>query len=316
MISTESTAVAETLPIAALALSQTGNGITLSGTITLGSPGNHTCSLGSNAASSASINLNGNVVSGRSSYCHGGFATGGPAPDAENPVIAGAPPVADPTSNGLATSQYQTAIETDIANGALNNCTNTLPQNSPDGYTAVPGCYSGFNVTGNVALSPGVYYVSDGNLSVPSGASLSGTGVVIVLTSADGMYASVGNINLSNGATVSLTGYSSNTVETGYDGAVIVQDNRASSGSGLVEPGATSNLSGIVYTPSTSLAFQGSPIAGGPACLMTIAASINFDGNTTLDTTGCNSSNFGPASPGGISGSAAQGRICHLVANH
>ena len=135
-------------------------------------------------------------------------------------------------------------------------------------------------------------------------ASISGTGVTIVLTAiAPGN--SAGAIDIDPGAvcsaTVSLNGPTTGNgllqpSATASQGLLFVQDPTASSPQGnTITTGAsdpscgTSNvtLNGAIYTPASSDNLQGNAFANFAGCTEFIAQSFTFSGNLQLDDTNC-----------------------------
>jgi hypothetical protein len=154
---------------------------------------------------------------------------------------------------------------------------------------------------GTVNLSPGTYWITDGDLDLKmgSGATLAcptctpgGAGVTIILTA--GSAGKVGTLTLGAGANLNLNAPSSGA----FAGLVIIQDsNGLPSGttyttspdtvSGQGNP--TETLNGLVYFPNAAMDFYGTP-SGGNNCLVLVVNTVNFHGNPTLSSTGCSSS--------------------------
>jgi hypothetical protein len=113
--------------------------------------------------------------------------------------------------------------------------------------TIQPGVYDGglsIPSNANVTLAPGVYDLNGGGLTVGSGATLSGDGVVIYNSGG----ASAGSINIAAGASVRLTPPTSGA----YQGISIYQDPGLTNTLSLSTSGSL-QITGLVYAPSASV---------------------------------------------------------------
>ena len=148
-----------------------------------------------------------------------------------------------------------------------------------------PCTNNNFGLTGQNAdaLSGGVYFIS-GTLSLKGGASITGTGLFILLSGA--------SIDTKGGGTISITGNAS--VATSQVPMALQRDvnllaNMAiydKDGSAISLGGNSSlTFNGNIYAPNAAVTFQGNPTVN--ACGELIAASIAFNGNATFDNTGC-----------------------------
>jgi hypothetical protein len=160
--------------------------------------------------------------------------------------------------------------------------------------TISPGLYDkgmSFGSHAVVDMTPGVYYVTNGDFSVVAGATVtcktcSGAyGVTIILTTTATAGATIGNVQISPGATVTLRAPSSGT----FSGLLFVQDPPAtSSGSTIPDNtfggGTGMNLNGLLYFPHTTVAFDGNPSA---ACTLLITNQLIIDGNSNFSISGC-----------------------------
>jgi hypothetical protein len=236
---------------------------TLSGTtnITL-----NNCSFVVNSNSSSALVMNGNATLTAANVVLGGgdsvsnnstlTTTGG--------VLMFQPPVADPYSGRT----IPTATGTCLTTG---NKTQTL---SPGRYC------SGWGFTGGViTLNPGVYVLDSIGLSLAGGATLQGTGVTIVLTSA-GAASTIGNIDIKGGATVNITAPLPPNPPNTTAGIAFWIDKRAPDNGNSFNGGSTMNITGAIYLPSQSVTFNGGNSTGGAVCTQLIASLITFTGNS------------------------------------
>lgn len=164
--------------------------------------------------------------------------------------------------------------------------------NVRNGTRAVaPGCYSGMAIKGTVTLSPGIYYIDGGNVSIEAGGSLSGTNVTIVFTSSS-VPAVFGSIQQAGQGYVSLTASNSGK----YAGIVVYQDRRATPSSGgsgggnkpipnsSLQGGGTATpsfLQGAIYTPGTNISFAGNRNYTTD-CMQLVGLTVTFTGSTDI----------------------------------
>jgi Putative Flp pilus-assembly TadE/G-like len=159
----------------------------------------------------------------------------------------------------------------------------------PSGYgtymnqTFNPGTYCSGITVGNgasVTFNPGTYIINGGGVSFQGGTTISGSGVMFYLTGTNATY---GSANIANGATVTLSAETSGT----YQGLLFFQDRSITSSTGAIFAGGSStNLTGSLYFPTTSVSFSnGSSSSGNTAIL---AKQVSFTGGTRLvyDSTG------------------------------
>jgi hypothetical protein len=128
---------------------------------------------------------------------------------------------------------------------------------------------------------------SSGNFSVTNGATVTGTGVTIVLTTTTAYGSNVGNMNIDDSSALSIAAPTSNT--GGYQNAGIaiwqssLAPNPGNPGPGFAETdpgvntvgsGSTTNITGLVYFPSQAVLYSGG--AGSDACTQVVAWAIQF----------------------------------------
>ena len=145
--------------------------------------------------------------------------------------------------------------------------------------TLSPGVYCNgltLNAGANVTLNPGIYYIDRGSLSVNGGATLTGTGVTIVLTSSNG--ANYADATINGGATVNLTAPTSGATE----GIVIFGDRNMATGTAVkINGGAGQILGGAVYVPKGELSYAGGANTK-TNCTQLIGDTVIFTGNSYL----------------------------------
>lgn len=153
--------------------------------------------------------------------------------------------------------------------------------NPPANATISPGTYcDGITVRAGVSLTfnPGTYIINRGSLSLNGGASLTGTGVTIVLTGSGTNYA---NVSIQGGATVNLTAPSSGATA----GLVFFQDRNAkSTGPNSTDSfggGAGQSITGALYFPNQTVQFGGSATSNN-TCTEIVALQLILVGNQTM----------------------------------
>ncbi|CAA7618381.1 conserved hypothetical protein [Magnetospirillum sp. LM-5] len=145
--------------------------------------------------------------------------------------------------------------------------------------TLQPGTYcNGMEIgsQGNVTLSPGTYVVKGGTFKVNGNASLTGSGVTIILSGSGSDYA-LADIN--GGASISLTAPSTGA----YAGIAFYQDRNAPTGpDNKFNGGSTMNINGAIYFPRQEVKFTGGNATGG-GCTRIIAREVIFTGNADME---------------------------------
>ena len=130
--------------------------------------------------------------------------------------------------------------------------------------------WSSWDIKGTVILGPGIYYVN-GDIQLGSQASLSGTGVTIVM---------LGSLKVTGGGSMTLSAAEKGKAQNGAIPGVVFAGNStaASSFHGNTEQ----LLTGVVYYPRGELTFAGNPQAGSEKCLEVLAAAVVLKGNSSL----------------------------------
>ena len=277
--------------VCVLALASTGTGIEVDSGSHLDATG---CAVAANSTSGSAIDIRSQtgrlsasslVTSGQASLQGNSIDPAAPPPEfSPTPrVLIGAPGTANPYANTLTHAFL----------------INQLPQTSapvnawPAGTATVgPGHYSGgmsVGPTASVDLLPGVYYVTDGDLLIASGATVTCTtcdganGVTIVLTSTNA--GAVGNIQIATGATVTLIAPNSGI----FSGLLLIQDPLAiptggSTPDSVLAGGSGMKLTGQLYFPATHVRFRGNP---GATCTLLIASRVGTNENAGFAASGC-----------------------------
>jgi hypothetical protein len=293
-IATKSVAVIEVLENPCiLALGTSGRDVEISDLSGIDMP---ECSAAANSVGNTAIDLHGST----SSITAATLVTPGEISLQGNPIdpaappseftltsrpMIGAPSISDPYARTLTHAFLTSNIPaTRVTRNFWNETTTITPAHYERGMS--------FGARAVIDLTPGAYYVTNGNFSVAPGATVSGaSGVTIILTTTDATGGAIGNLQISPGATVTLQAPNSGT----FSGLVIVQDSNGlppgttytSRRSTFEGPGAT--LNGLVYFPNASMTFQGNPSSAGPKCLVVVVDALIVDGPSSLATSGCTS---------------------------
>jgi hypothetical protein len=222
------------------------------------------CSLMDNSSSSSALTMNGSATLSALSVSVVGNISGASSITTTQGITTGANAATDP----YAGSSYSSISGCDKHNFS-----------SKKTETIGPGVYCGgisLNAGADVTLSPGVYYLDQGSLTVNGGATLSGTGVTIVFTSSSGSNYATANIN--GGATVDLVAPNTGTTA----GIVFFGDRNMPVGTGFsFEGGASQVFGGALYLPKGAVSFAGGS-GTGQACTQLVADTITFTGNSNF----------------------------------
>lgn len=275
-ITISSTAVATVNTLANPCVLALSGPISFQGSPTIDTPG---CGLSSNDAASGAINFTGNSginISNIGSLSAAGGCTGNSTLCIQ--VVAYAPPVADPFA----------ALETAVAGLTLPNCSGSTPV----AYTAATPCENnGLTLSGNTTLTlTGTYFIS-GTLTLKGTSALtSGAGgaTFILLPGASFSMKGSGTIDIT-GPSAAPTVLPAQFLSPGCPTCASLLKEMAifDSDSAAVTLGGGANLNffGNLYFPLAAVTFQGDPVIS--SCGSLIAASIAFNGNATLNNSGC-----------------------------
>lgn len=271
VISTEATAaVVQNGDYCVIALARTNStGITMSGNATV----NMGCGMASNTTS------NNAVYAGGSSniYATPIAAVGGLAWSSNYQNGTTLQPYSLPQPD-----PYSGLPQPDISGMKCNAKLDVSPNTVAPAASA--GCYGSAKIQGTITLNPGVYYIDSANFSVGSQATITGTGVTIILTSANAATqpSQIGTVSINGGATLNLSAPSDGT----YAGVLFYQDRRAvDSGNAnsinTINGNASSAFTGAFYFPSQELDFSGT--AGmNTKCVKMVSKRVTFIGNSTI----------------------------------
>jgi Flp pilus assembly protein TadG len=160
-------------------------------------------------------------------------------------------------------------------------------------YTAATPCTNnGIKTKGNTAytLTAGVYFIS-GTLTLTGGSTITGTGVTFVLLPGATIDTKGGGtLTINAPLTAPSTSWLPASLQT--DASLFQYMAIYDASATTVQFGGNSNinLSGNMYAPTAAVTFQGNPtisLSNGTSCGELIAASVAFNGNATLDESGC-----------------------------
>jgi hypothetical protein len=180
---------------------------------------------------------------------------------------------------------------------------NPPPKKTTQTYQA-PAVFCGGLATPNggatVNLSPGTYWITDGDLNLASLGVLqcptcNGTsGVTIIFTTTKGAAGTIGAITMAANAKMgNINAPSSGT----FKGLLFVQDTVSGANYPDLKNNATASLqggpnigfvgTGLIYFPNANLSFRGNPTLGTNGCMILYANTISLQGNSTLAASGC-----------------------------
>lgn len=245
-----------------LALNPTASGaISFSGNVDIELDG---CVIAANSSDSSAMTINGNVdVTAESLHMVGNYTASGGAYslNLDDPATVNGPLVQDPYAD-LPDPSYGGCDETNYrASGTV---------------TLTPGVYCNgltINNSANVTLSPGTYYIHEDSFKVNGNASLTGSGVTIILTGTDDD--DIATLDINGASTLDLSASTSGT----YEGVLIYQDRDAtSSGSNKINGNASTSLDGTIYIPSQEVDFSGNSTTSS-SCLRLVSDTVVFTGN-------------------------------------
>ncbi|WP_439545475.1 pilus assembly protein TadG-related protein [Sandarakinorhabdus sp.] len=178
----------------------------------------------------------------------------------------------------------------DLPDLSINGSPNNGDVRSNQTRTLTPGNYRGMNIQGNAVLQPGIYYIdgarngggnpNNGGLSIGSQATVTGSGVTIILTSSNpAVGGTFAGLRINGGATINLTAPTSGT----YRGVLIYQDRRAPAmGDTLqINGNSASTLQGAIYAPRNEILMNGTT-GMNTNCLQLIGYRLTFTGNSRI----------------------------------
>jgi hypothetical protein len=231
------------------------------------------CDLYNNSNDPSSTQLGGHAtLDARNLYLAGDYTVGGSATLSLTGAAATyVQPASDPYA-GMSIPSYS-------------GCNQTNYSLSPNqSATISPGVYcGGMDIKGTLIFNPGVYILDGGGFTANAQASITGTGVTIILTSSTG--SSYGTITINGGATISLSAPTTGATA----GIVLWVDKNASYGAtDKINGGSSQNINGVMYLPSQQVSFIGGS-SQSTTCAQLIALTVSFSGNSDsfLTLSGC-----------------------------
>jgi hypothetical protein len=146
---------------------------------------------------------------------------------------------------------------------------------SKGSLTIQPGIYTQILASGKgtlLTLSPGVYVITGGGLSVSNSASIAGTGVMIYNAGSNfpNSGGTFGAVALSGSGTISLT-----SATTGTYAGVLLFQSRDNTLSVSVTANSFAGFSGVLYAPAAGLVING----GGQLQTAVVVDQLKFTGN-------------------------------------
>jgi Flp pilus assembly protein TadG len=293
--------VFDTACLLALGLTGTGVGLTGSGKITMPN-----CSVVADSTDSASISLDSNTNITADTVVTAGNISGvshltltSPPPQTFAPRITDPyqPPACNNNTPPLClTHSFLTSgmpgTQCSPLALPLGNCKTGGPLLNPpfpwnlSAGTEIDGDLW-FTGDGTVNLSPGTYWIKDGSLKLTGNITLAcsncspgGAGVTIIFTGTG----RIGTLLPIGSLTITLNAPGSGI----YAGLLMVQDTVAGANYdvGGTIGNAGSPFSGLLYFPSTNLAFVGN-IQTTSNCLVAVASQFSFTGNVGLNSSAC-----------------------------
>ena len=150
-----------------------------------------------------------------------------------------------------------------------------------------PATYTGFNVTCDTILAPGVYTINGGVFKVNAGVNLIGTGVMFVLTNGAQLDINgTGHVYLTpmdQQQLVTLAEVSAEDAAKMENMLIFEDPTSPGSNSSTITGGSAFDLNGIVYMPNSSVTMAGNMTATAE-CLMIASKSLKIGGTADLTT--------------------------------
>jgi hypothetical protein len=256
---------------------------------------NSGCVVASNSNANNSVAMSGNAtLSAQSVWSAGGFTT----PNDISQLTLGQPA----KTNMWALDDPYAGVDIPTLLPACQG-EPAIPNNTPTAIS--PGRYCGVNLTFGsqsiVTMSAGTYYIDSlggtTKFDVRAGAQLSGSGVSIVLMDSV-TPTSPATIEINGGAQVTLSAATSGN----FNGILIYQDRSATNTSNinLLNGGADMSLTGAIYIPNQKVKYNGDNSSTVNGCVILVANTIEFTGNSTISNAGCDESGVVPVEVKGV----------------
>jgi len=219
---------------------------------------NTKCEIVSNSGNSEALILDIGAKVFGPTYLVGNYRLGVNAAIIGSPlVVNGTPPVTDPYASVLLPQA-----------GSCTNQSATIRGRT----TLNPGRFcTGMQVANNsnVTLNPGVYFI-DQNLSLGNNATITGSGVTLLLNEAP-------QVILAGGVTLSLT-----PPLTGATAGITIASQRQNNGVFSINNNATLKVEGAIYLPGMTASISGNASTAGNKCTQIIAFRIDFASDVAL----------------------------------
>lgn len=166
-----------------------------------------------------------------------------------------------------------------------NGNSSTRVQNNGSGIA----CFRDIRLQGPVTFDPGVYIIdgaNGGGLTINSGATVSGTGVVFIFTTSSTDKSTVANVTINGGAQINLSAPNAGTctgIACDYAGILMYQDQSATLQSNVnkINGNSLSSFSGAFYFAGRELQFSGDS-GMRTDCIQLVARQVVFTGNTGI----------------------------------
>ena len=146
----------------------------------------------------------------------------------------------------------------------------------------LPGTYSNIPIACQTIFQPGIFVIT-GSIDFSSNMTVSGSDVLIVMTTAN----NISNIN--SNTSLSLSGITASTLTSTYGysatnaaklAGMLFYDTESTSEIKW-NGNSNTNFNGIIYTPNRPLWFNGTSAVSGK-CMMLVARTLMFTGSTDL----------------------------------
>jgi Flp pilus assembly protein TadG len=157
-----------------------------------------------------------------------------------------------------------------------------VPGSSGGAANPLPGIYTSISISCTTNFSPGIYFVS-GNLDFGQNKTITGSGVLFVITSPSG------NITINSNSDMNISGITAATLTGSYgysaaDAAKLagmVFWDKESTSDFRMNGNATVKIDGIFYMPNRDTTFNGTASANvnSGKCMMVVSSMMTINGN-------------------------------------
>lgn len=146
----------------------------------------------------------------------------------------------------------------------------------------LPGTYTDINIACKTQFQPGIYVIN-GTIDFSQNQTVTGAGVLFVMTTANHINNINSNTNISlSGITQALlmSDYNYTSTDAAKLAGMLFFD-KLSTDTIKFNGNSTTNFNGIIYTPNRTLWFNGTSAVSG-ACMMLVADKLMIDGTTDM----------------------------------